>query len=269
LFNNLHLERPIVFIDVETTGLNPQTDRIVELSLLKVYPDGTEEYKNHRINPCMPIPSAAMAIHGIKDADVAAEPTFVQYAKGIKEFLDGCDIAGFNVIKFDLPFIEAEMNRTKVEFSRQGRYLVDSQVIYHKREPRDLVSAYRKYCGKELEHNHSAQNDAKASAEVLDGQLEAYKDLPRKVSDLCGLCYETNENYIDAEGKFIWVEGEAVCNFGSKHKGRKLCDILAQDPSYLRWIAGADFAADVRQMAFKALQGELPMIVRQRTEPNT
>jgi DNA polymerase-3 subunit epsilon len=260
VFNNLKLDRPIAFIDVETTGLKPYSDRIVELSIFKVYPDGKQEYKSHRVNPGVPIPTDATAIHGIKDADVANEPAFSQYARGIKDFIDGCDLSGFNIIGFDLPFIEAEFARAKVEFTRQGRFLVDTQIIYHQRDPRDLAAAYRKYCGKELENAHSAEHDAKASAEILNGQLETHLDLPRSVPELCGICYQSRENSVDAEGKFIWVDGEAVCTFGKKTKGIKLKDLAAQDPGFLRWIIGADFSNEVRELAKKALAGDFPKL---------
>lgn len=258
MLKNLKLERPIAFIDVETTGLKPYSDRIVEISILKVHPDGSEEYKSHRVNPGMPIPAEATAIHGITDADVAEEPAFHQYAKSVRDFLEGCDIAGFNVIGFDLPFLEAELARSNIEFSRQGRYLVDTQVIYHQRDPRDLRAAYRKYCGEEMENAHAAEEDAKAAAKVLDGQLEMYQDLPRDVPGLCAMCYRVGENYIDPDGKFVWVGGEAVCNFSKKHRGRKLKDIAAEDPTFLSWIAGADFSPKVRAIAARALEGEFP-----------
>jgi len=257
VLKNLQLERAIAFIDVETTGLSPYTDKIVELSILKIHPDGREEYKSHKINPGISIPPDTTAIHGITDEDVADKPQFGQYAKGVRDFLEGCDIAGFNVIRFDLPFLEAEFARTKVEFSRQGRYLIDSQIIYHQRDPRDLQAAYRKYCGKEMEIAHSAEEDAKATAEVLDGQLEIHRDLPRDVAGLSALCYKVEENVIDAEGKFIWSEGEVVCNFG-RHKGRLLREIVADYPDYLEWISRGDFSSEVKQIAIRALNGELP-----------
>jgi len=255
---NLNLDRPLAFIDVETTGLNPYVDRIVELSILKIHPDGSKEYKSHRVNPEMPIPPEATTVHGITDADVAGEPFFHRYAKSVRDFLDGCDIAGFNVIKFDLPCLEREFIRANIEFTRQGRYLIDSQVIYHKREPRNLEAAYQKYCGKEMVNAHCAEEDAKASAEILNGQLEMYQDLPRDVAGLCALCYKIDVNSIDADGKFIWVEREAVCNFGKKHKGRKLRDISFEDPSYLEWITRSDFSMEVKEMVIKAIDGEFP-----------
>jgi len=255
---NLSLERPLAFIDIETTGLRPSADRIVELSVLKIDPDGTRVYKSHRVNPETTIPQEATAIHGITDADVLHEPTFRQYAKSVAQFLDGCDIAGFNVIRFDLPFLEAEFRRAGVEFSRKNRQLVDSKVLFHLLEPRDLKAAYLRYCGRALEVEHTAQGDATAAAEILDGQLEMHRELPRTVAELCAMCYSVPENYIDPDGKFIWSDGEAVCNFGRKHYGRKLRDIAADAPDYLEWIASADFTPDVRELVSRALSGEFP-----------
>jgi len=257
---HLKLDRPLAFIDVETTGLKPYSDRIVELSILKIHPDGREEYKSHRVNPGVPIPPEATAVHGITDADVAGESMFQQYAKSVRDFLEGCDIAGFNVIKFDLPFLEAEFRRVGIEFTRKDRAFIDSQVLYHQLDPRNLEAAYMKYCGKDMVNAHRAEEDAKAAAEVLEGQLEMHEDLPRNVLGLCALCYEMGKNYVDADGKFIWVEGEVVCNFGKKYKGSKLRDIAEEDPSYLSWIASADFSPEVREIAIKALNGEFPEI---------
>jgi len=257
MLKNIKLERPLAFIDVETTGLRPYSDRIVELSILKIHLDGKEEYKSHRVNPGVPIPAETTAIHGITDDDVANEPMFQQYAKSVRDFLEDCDIAGFSVIQFDLPCLEAEFARVNVEFSRRGRQLVDSKVIYHQREPRDLQAAYQKYCGKDMVNAHSAEEDAKAAAEVLDGQLEMYGDLPREVSGLCALCYESDESFIDPEGKFIWVEDEAVLNFG-KYEGRSLRQVAAEHPDYLEWIIRKGFSAEVKDIAAKAMAGEFP-----------
>ncbi len=254
---HLKLDRPLAFIDVETTGLSPYSDRIVELSILKIHPDGTEEYKSHRVNPGIPIPAAATAVHGITDAAVASEPMFQQYAKSVRDFLNGCDISGFSVIQFDLPCLEAEFARANIEFSRRGRQLIDSKVIYHQRDPRNLQAAYQKYCGKDMVNAHCAEEDAKAAADVLDGQLEMYEDLPREVSGLGALCYESDENFIDSEGKFAWVKDEAVLNFG-KYEGRLLREIAAEHPDYLEWIIRKDFAAEVKDIAAKAMAGEFP-----------
>ncbi len=254
---NLKLERPLAFIDVETTGLSPYSDRIVELSILKIQPDGTEEYKSHRINPGMPIPADATAIHGITDDDIVREPKFRQYAASIRDFLNDCDIAGFNVIKFDLPFLEAEFKRAGVEFSRQGRCLVDSQILYHRFEPRDLQAAYLKYCGKQLETVHTAEGDVGAASEILDSQIAMYPELPRDVNGLHGICNPIRANYVDAEGKFVWSEGEPTCTFG-RYRGWSLKDIATNDPEYLQWIASSDFSLEVQEMVLKALKGEFP-----------
>jgi len=258
MLKNLNLERPIAFIDVETTGKDPFSDRVVELSILKIHPDGREEYKSHRVNPGVPIPAEATAVHHITDADVAGEPIFRQYARSVCDFLDGCDIGGFNIIKFDLPCLEGEFARADVEFSRIGRCIIDSMVIFHQRERRDLEAAFRKYCGREMDNAHCAEEDAKAAAQVLDGQLEMYGDLPRDVVGLGGLCYVIAENSIDAEGKFVWVDGEAVCTFSKDNKGRRLKEIATENPGFLTWILARDFSPEVKEIAAKALKGEFP-----------
>lgn len=258
MLEKLKLEKPIAFIDVETTGTNPYSDRVVELSILKIHPDGKEEYKSHRVNPGVPIPAEATVVHHITDDDVAEESEFRQYANSVRDFLEGCDIAGFNVIKFDLPCLETEFARAGVEFSRKDRYLIDSMVIFHQRERRDLQAAYRKYCSGDMDNVHCAEEDAKAAAQVLDGQLELYGDLPRDVAGLGGLCYAVAENYIDAEGKFEWVDGEAVCTFSKDNKGRLLKDIAAENPGFLTWILDRDFSPEVKDIVAKALRGEFP-----------
>lgn len=221
MLRNLTSDKPLAFIDVETTSLKPSSDRIMELSILKIHPNGKREYKTHRINPEIPIPAEATDVHGITDDDVACEPKFKQYAKSVRDFLEGCDIAGFNVIKFDLPFLETEFKRAGVDFSRQNRKLVDSQILYHLLEPRDLKTAYLKYCGKEMQTTHTAEGDATAAAEILDKQLEIHPELPRNVADLCAICYRVPDNYIDPDGKFIWSDGEVICNFGKKHTSQR------------------------------------------------
>lgn len=260
MLKNLVLERPLAFIDVETTGLKPNSDRVIELCILKIHPDGKREYKSHRINPEIPIPANATDIHGITDADVEHEPKFQQYAKSLENFLDDCDLAGFNLIKYDLPCLEAEFKRAGVEFSRNNRKLIDIQVLYHLLEPRDLNAAYLKYCGKEMEKRHTAEGDTNATAEILDRQLEVHPELPRNVSELYAMCYTVPENYVDPDGKFIWLNGEVVCNFGKKHNGRRLKHIASQDPGYLRWIVGADFTPEVKEMVSKALVDEFPKL---------
>jgi DNA polymerase-3 subunit epsilon len=265
MLKNLKLTRSIAFIDLETTGTHPHSDKVVEISILKIQPDGHMDYRSHRVNPGVPIPAEATAVHRITDKDVAKEPAFCQYAKGLCEFLDGCDISGFNLITFDLPFLEAEFERVGVSFSRKGRQLVDSMVIYHQKEPyelgkpRNLKAAYLRYCGKELEDAHGAEKDVTASAEILDGMVDENNDLPQDINGLDAFCKEVRKNYIDLEGRFIWVEGEATLNFG-KYYRRSLKEIAAEHPDYLRWILGQDFPPDVREIIEKALDDEFPQV---------
>ncbi len=254
---NLHLDRPLAFIDVETTGLSPAADRIVELTVLKLQPDGTEELKSARLNPQMPIPPEATAIHGITDEDVADKPTFRQYAQSLREFLASCDFGGFNVKRFDLSILEAEFRRAGVEFTTKGCRILDSMFIFHKLEPRDLAAAYRKYCGKEIEDAHTSQADVRAAAEILEAQLERHPELPRDVDALDEFCNPRDPNWIDDEGKFVWSGDEAVFGFG-KNRGISLRDMVRHDSEYLEWMANADFSDEVRRIALDALDGRFP-----------
>lgn len=256
---NLQFDRPIAFIDLETTGLSLSSDRIVELTVLKIHPDGSEMLRSVRINPEMSIPKAATAIHGITDEDVADKPRFRQYASSLRDFLDGCDIGGFSVKRFDLPLLEAEFRRVGVEFSRQGRCILDTQVIYHKLEPRDLAAAYRKYCGKELKASHTSEADVRAAVEILECQLDMQTELPRDVTGLHSFCNPEVANWIEPEGKFVWAEGEAILGFG-RYKGKPLKEVATIDSEYLQWIASGDFSAGTKEIAIKALEGEFPQL---------
>jgi DNA polymerase-3 subunit epsilon len=181
---NLKITRPLAFIDLETTGLNVSLDRIVEISILKVHPDGREEQKTRLINPGKPIPEFSTRFHGITDERVVQEPTFRQIAGSLRRFLEDCDISGFNVINFDLPFLVAEFRRCEEDFVVQGRIIVDSLTIFHKKEPRSLQAAYKRFCGTELESAHSAGSDAMASARILDAMIGVYTDLPQDLAKL-------------------------------------------------------------------------------------
>ena len=254
---NLRIERPIAFIDIETTGLSVSSDRIVELSVLKVQPDGTEEQKTKRFNPQIPISAEANEVHGITDEDVANEPVFRQFARGLGQYLDGCDIAGFGVQRLDLPMLEAEFKRAGVEFSRRGRRVLDAMVIYHELDPRDLAAAYSRYCGKVMERPHSAADDARVAAEVLDAQIGVHPELPQDLAELHAFCNPDEDRWIDSEGKFQWSDGQAMVSFG-QHKGRSLRSVAELDADYLQWIVDADFPADVKEIAAGALRGEFP-----------
>lgn len=254
---NLQHDRPIAFLDLETTGLNTNQDRIVELTVLKIHPDGSEELKSERINPQMPIPPDATAVHGITDDDVAESPLFRQYANGLLEFIADCDIGGFGVKRFDLPLLEAELRRAGKEFSREGRRILDAQIIYHKMDPRDLSAAYRKYCGEELVDAHTSGADVRASALILDAQLGVHSELPNDIEGLDEFCNPPIPNAVDSDGRFIWSDGEIVFNFG-KYRSRTLSNVVADDPEYVQWVSTSDFPSDAKEVVRKALAGGYP-----------
>ena len=240
----LKLTRPLVFFDLETTGTNITHDRIVEISIVKLMPDGTVVERSRRLNPEMPIPAEATAVHHITDDDVAGEPTFRQVAASLSKLLQGCDIAGFNSNRFDIPLLDQEFHRAGVDFDLNGVRFVDVQTIYHKKKPRTLVAAYRYYCGKELEEAHSALADTRATMEVLMAQLDVYDDLP---VELDGLSEFANPNRnVDLLGRLIYDDNKReVINFG-KYKGRLAEEVLASDPGYYNWIMQGDFAQNTK-----------------------
>lgn len=251
---NLKLLKPIIFIDLETTGLNPWSDRIVEATFLKIHPDGNRELVTKLINPEVPIPEDATEIHGITDSDVAGKPNFNQCSAELIAFIADCDIAGFNVKRFDLPFLETEFRRAGVDFSRQNRSIIDALVIYHKFEQRNLEAAYQRYCGKELSDGHSSIVDVRATVEILDAQISLYAELPKDVCGLHEFCCELGEsNFVDKQGKFIFLEDEITFNFG-QHKGERLKDVAKSAPDYLKWILHkSDFSLEVQEIVLRAL----------------
>ena len=242
----LNLQRPIVFFDLETTGVQITRDRIVEISILKISPDGERETKTRRINPEMPIPAEASAVHGITDADVADCPTFAQVARSLYTWLEGCDIAGFNSNRFDVPMLVEEFARAGSDFDITKSKLVDVQTIYHKLEPRNLIAAYKFYCNKDLHNAHTAMADTQATYEVLKAQLEKYgKELQGNVGWLSEFT-RRNRN-VDLAGRIVYDEqGTEVFNFG-KYKGRAVTDILRSDPGYFSWIMQGDFTQNTKQ----------------------
>lgn len=254
---NIKLERPLVAIDIESTGVNPYQDRIVEFTAITVNPDGSESCWTERINPGVPIPAAAYRVHHISDDDVKDKPKFSEFAPRIRQLLEHGDIAGYNLTKYDMPLLESEFKRAGVEFSRRNCRVIDAQVIFFKQEPRDLAAAYKKYCDKQLENAHSSEADARAALEVLECQLEAYPDLPRDVVGLHGYCRQSPENPVDSEGKLVWEGDEAVFSFG-KHQGKRLKEVAADNPDYLAWILKSDFSVELQELVSCALQGKFP-----------
>ena len=243
----LQLRRPIVFFDLETTGVNILTDRIVEISIVKVMPGKEDEpiVKTRRVNPEMPIPAEATAVHHITDADVANEPTFRQIAKSLADFMTGCDIAGFNSNRFDVPLLDEEFHRAGVDFDFHRARFIDVQTIFHKQEPRNLTAAYRFYCGKDLTGAHSAHDDTMATFEVLKAQLERYPDLPSSVEELAK--FSSQNNNVDLAGRLIYDDnGREIINFGN-YKGRPAAEVLEKDPGYYAWVQQGDFASDTKR----------------------
>ena len=235
----LNLKNPIVFFDLETTGTNINTDRIVEICYLKVYPNGNEEAKTLRINPEMHIPEASSAIHGIYDADVVNCPTFKEVAKNIARDIEGCDLAGFNSNRFDIPVLAEEFLRAGVDIDMTKRKFVDVQVIFHKMEQRTLSAAYKFYCDKDLEDAHSAEADTLATYEVLMAQLERYPDLENDIDKLAE--FSTRGEAADYAGRILFNEkGEEVFGFG-KYKGRPVAEVFRAEPSYYAWMMNGDF----------------------------
>lgn len=235
----LKLKRPIVFFDLETTGVDASKDRIVEVSMIKIMPDGEEICKTRKLNPGMHIPEEATAIHGITDEDVKDCPTFAQVAKSLAQFLQGCDFGGFNSNRFDLPLLVEEFMRADVEVDFKRRRFIDVQNIFHKKEQRTLVAAYKFYCDKDLTDAHSAEADTRATYEVLQAQLDRYPDLENDVDALAE--YSSRGESADYAGRILYNEkGEEVFGFG-KYKGRPVAEVFRAEPSYYAWMMNGDF----------------------------
>lgn len=236
---DLNLKRPIAFLDLETTGIDITNDRIIELSVLKISPNGKEEWMTSRVNPGVPIPEKSTAIHGIRDEDVANEPSFREIARNLASFLEGCDLGGYNAIKFDIPLLAEEFIRANVDFTFGRRKYIDVQVIFHKKEQRTLSAAYRFYCNKELEGAHGSKADTAATFEVLKSQLDRYDDLANDVESLAEFSsFNTN---VDFAGRIILDEnGVETFNFG-KYKGKAVETVFSEDPAYYSWMMNSEF----------------------------
>ena len=242
----LNLTKPVMFFDLETTGTNILQDRIVEMSMIKVYPDGREEQRTIRVNPGRHIPEEASAIHHIYDEDVADKPLFKQIAAQLAQSFTGCDIAGYNSNKFDIPMLAEEFARAGVDFDFTRPRFIDVQTIFHKKEQRTLTAAYRFYCDKDLEGAHSANADTRATYEVLMAQLDRYEDLPNDMEKLSA--YSSQTNNVDIMGRLIYDEQHReVINFG-KYKGKLVTEVLAKDPGYSSWIQQGEFPSDMKRI---------------------
>ncbi|MFO7852720.1 MAG: exonuclease domain-containing protein [Bacteroidota bacterium] len=235
----LNLKRPLAFFDLETTGANVAHDRIIEISVLKIYPEGREEWFTKRLNPGMPISPQASAIHGITDEDVKDCPSFREIGKNLAKFLEGSDLAGYNAIRFDIPLLAEEFLREGIEFDIRKRKCIDVQVIFHKKEQRTLSAAYMFYCKKELLNAHSAKADTEATVEILKAQLDRYDDLENDVDKLSSFSHHSR--FADLAGRIVYnSKGKEVFNFG-KHKGEIVEEVLKKEPSYFSWMMDGDF----------------------------
>lgn len=242
----LHLERPIIFFDIEATGLNIATDRIVELCYIKCMPDGTEHSTTQRFNPGMHISEEATQVNGISDADVADCPSFKDEAPRIAADFENCDFAGYNSNHFDIPLLVEEFIRAGINFDITAARLVDVQTIFHKMEKRDLTAAYKFYCKKDLTEAHTAEADTRATLEVLEAQLDRYADtLQNNIAFLAE--YTRRNRNVDLAGRIVLNEqGIETINFG-KYRGRAVADVLRRDPAYFRWIQQGDFTQNTKQ----------------------
>lgn len=253
----LRMNRPLIFFDLETTGTDPASDRIVEIAAIRLEPDGSRSSRCRRLNPERPIPRGASAVHGIRDEDVADCPTFKQVARSLLAFLEGADLAGFNVVRFDVPLLDRELRDAGCDLKLADRRIVDVMTIFHRQEPRDLTAAVRFFVGREHEGAHGAEADVEATIDVLAAQLERYDDLPDDVEGLDAWLRRVPANAVDAQGKFVREDGEVVFGFG-KHQGRPLSEVARRHPDYLEWILGSDFPEDARSLVRDALTPRLP-----------
>jgi len=250
----LQLSRPLAFIDLETTGINISIDRIVEIAIVKINPDGTKQVKRKLINPLMPIPKSSSDIHGITDEMVKDAPSFKQVANEIKQFVEHCDLGGYNSNRFDIPMLIEEFLRVGIEFSVDGKKLVDVQKVFHMMEQRTLSAAYKFYCQKNLDGAHSAETDATATWEVLEAQVERYPQIGDTVESIVKFTGE--DDIVDFARRFIKENGVEVFNFG-KHKGKPVVQVLKEEPQYYDWMMKGDFPMNTKQKLTEILNRTL------------
>ncbi|GAA4316046.1 exonuclease domain-containing protein [Compostibacter hankyongensis] len=241
---NLKLIRPLAFIDLETTGTNIAIDKIIEIAIIKIFPDGSSQSKVKRINPGIPIPPGSSAVHGIYDKDVADCPTFREAANELKQFLENCDLAGYNSNRFDIPLLVEEFLRIGLSFSVTDRKFIDVQKIFHLMEKRTLGAAYQFYCYKSLDNAHNAEADARATFEILEAQIDRYTELSNDVLALSAFGGE--ECFVDFGRRFVMENGVEIFNFG-KYKGKPVREVLRQEPQYYDWMMKADFPLHTKQ----------------------
>ena len=270
---SLQLDRPLAVLDVQSTGLEPSTARIVKLSVLKVDPDGTEHVRSVIVNPESAIPPGATQVHGLTDLDVKDQPVFRSYARALAQHLENCDLAGFGIERFGLPLLQAEFERSGVEFDVSDRAVVDTMVVFHRLEPRNLNSAYARFVGGVRPESGEPAQNARDVLAILKGQIASESSVPQMPETIEKWSKGIDDSAIDPEGKFVWSEeGDALINFG-KHRGERLVEVVKNDFSYLNWVSGSDdFEPEVRKIAESAIDGYLPerdRSVKSESRPKT
>jgi DNA polymerase-3 subunit epsilon len=253
----LKTEKPIAFFDIEATGTSPTADRIVELSVIKLMPGGDRLARTWRVDPQRPIPAEVTKIHGISDEDIAGCPTFPELSREVYEFIGDADLAGYNVLRYDIPMLVEEFLRAEIGFNIDSRRIIDVQRIFHRREPRDLSAALAFYCGEMHLNAHGAEADVLATIRVLEGQFEKYPDLPADIDELSDYCNPRNPLWVDRIGRLKWENNEVVLNF-SRKKGTPLKEVIENDPGFIKWMLRSDFPRDTRQIVENAAQGAWP-----------
>ena len=253
----LKTDRPLAVFDIESTGINPRMDRIIDLAIVRIQTDGTRETFTFRVHPERLIPKEASQVHGIWDDDVKDCPPFRDRAEEIAGVLENCDLCGYNLIHYDIPLLVEEFNRAGQPFSLEGRRVIDAQKIFHKMEPRTLTAALMFYCGSDHVDAHGALADVIATIDVLEGQFDKYETLPVDIQELDQFCSPRDPSFVDRTGKLKWKDGEIIINFG-RNQGRKLRDLAAMEPGFLRWVIDNNFPQDTRDILADALRGKFP-----------
>ncbi len=256
----MEIQNSLIILDLETTGIWVEKDKIIEMAFLKCSPDGARQTYHKRINPGMPIPHVVSQLTGIHDEDVKDAPFFKSVAAEVLEFLKDSDFAGFNVERFDLPLLEREMFEAGLRFEWQSRHIYDAQKVYHLNEKRDLTAAYRFYCGKDLDGAHSALADAEATFEILKAQVVKYGNGKKSVEILKEFNYQSLDSFYDQKKQFRWWNGELYPTFGKYRKRLSLQEIARKDPKYLDWILSQEFGDDVKTLVEDALKGQFPTL---------
>jgi len=256
ILKELNLDKPLVIFDLETTGVVINLDKAIELSYMKISPDGKKDLKTYRFNPGIKIPKESIEVHGITNEEVQKYQYFKEYASELLEIFSDCYFGGFNVIGFDLPLLQKEFKEAGLKFEYSTDDIIDSKVIFHTMEKRDLTAAYKFYCDKDHIDAHSAEGDVIATAEILASQLLKYPEIKDR-EFLASMHSQKDDRYVDSERKFYWRDGEAMFAFG-KHRDRSLKRVAAQDPTFFTWMLSADFNPEIKEIANNALNGIFP-----------